>query len=174
MIATTFWGKAWCGNLESYSDYSNGLLCGPTYARNGSIIDLQIDCGTVKAIVSGSEIYEVGIDITPLGKAEWKKIKQECSRSINSLIDLLQGRFSQGVMERLSRQNEGLFPKPKEIGVRCSCPDWAVLCKHVSAVLYGVGARLDTDPEMLFRLRNVDHLELIRQAVDDANLDVAL
>jgi len=173
-IATTFWGKAWCDNLESYSDFENRLPRGRTYVRNGSIIDLQITGGHVIAVVSGSEIYQVEIEIRPLGKSDWARIKKECSRSIFSLMDLLQGRFSQGVMERLTRQYEGLIPTPKEITMRCTCPDWAVVCKHAAAVLYGVGARLDTDPEMLFQLRAVDHLELISHAVDGVNLDAAL
>jgi uncharacterized Zn finger protein len=172
-IAATFWGTAWCENLESYSDFENRLPRGRTYVRNGSVVDLQIKRGCVTAMVSGSEIYEIKIDIAPLNKACWKNIKGDCARSIDSLIDLLQGRFSKGVMERLTRQDGGLFPKPKEISVRCSCPDWAVLCKHAAAALYGVGARLDSAPEMLFLLRGVDHLELISQAVDGANLDAA-
>jgi uncharacterized Zn finger protein len=173
-IATTFWGTAWCDNLESYSDFENRLPRGRTYVRNGSVIDLQIKRGCVTAIVSGSEIYEIKIDVSPVEKPCWKKIKHDCSRSIDSLIDLLQGRFAKGVMERLTQQDGGLFPKPKEISVRCSCPDWAVLCKHAAAALYGVGARLDSAPEMLFLLRGVDHLDLISQAVDGANLDAAL
>jgi uncharacterized Zn finger protein len=173
-IATTFWGTAWCDNLESYSDYENRLPRGRTYVRNGSVIDLQIKRGCVTAIVSGSEIYEIKIDVSPVNKACWKNIKQDCSRSIDSLIDLLQGRFDKGVMERLTRQEGGLFPKPKEISVRCSCPDWAVLCKHAAAALYGVGTRLDNAPEMLFLLRGVDHRNLINQAIDGANLDAAL
>ena len=172
-IAKTFWGKAWCDNLESYSDYENRLPRGRTYVRNGSVVDLQITGGNVTATVSGSDIYSVKIEITPLDQQRWKKIQRDCAQSIDSLIDLLQGRFSKGVMERLTRQKEGLFPDPREIKIRCSCPDWATLCKHAAAVLYGVGARLDTEPEMLFQLREVDHLSLISQAVSAENLDAA-
>jgi uncharacterized Zn finger protein len=173
-MARTFWGQAWCENLEQYSDYANRLPRGRTYARNGSVIDLQISEGEVAALVSGSDIYRIKVSIAPLAKAQWKKIKADCAQSIPSLIDLLQGRFSQGVMERLTRPREGLFPQPREIKMQCSCPDWATLCKHVAAVLYGVGARLDHEPELLFKLRNVDHLELIDQAVDGTTLDAAL
>lgn len=173
-IATTFWGKAWCANLESYSDYANRLPRGRTYVRNGSVIDLKIAAGQIKALVSGSEVYSVTINISPVTPGEWQKMLRDCSRSVDSLMDLLQGQFSKGVMERLTRQKEGLFPQPKEIKVRCSCPDWASMCKHVAAVMYGVGARLDVDPQLLFVLRNVDHQELIREAVDSANLDAAL
>lgn len=174
VIAASFWGKAWCDNLESYSDFANRLPRGRTYVRNGSVIDLSIGRGKVRAIVSGSEIYEVAVDIKTLPAGVWSAIKKDCSRSIDSLIDLLQGRFDRGIMERLSRRDGGLFPPPKEITMRCSCPDWAGMCKHVAATLYGVGARLDTEPELLFTLRDVDHLELIGQAVAADNLDAAL
>jgi uncharacterized Zn finger protein len=173
-IAQSFWGKAWCDNLESYSDFENRLPRGRTYARNGSVIDLVIERGKVRAIVSGSEIYRVTISITTLAKSAWKSIKRDCSNSIDSLMDLLQGRFQQGVMQRLSRRDGGLFPQPREIEMNCSCPDWADMCKHVAAVLYGIGARLDTAPELLFSLRDVDHLDLITQAVAAKNLERAL
>jgi uncharacterized Zn finger protein len=173
-IARSFWGQAWCDNLESYSDFENRLPRGRTYVRNGSVIDLQIERGRVKAIVSGSEIYRVTIAIRTLAKAAWKCIKQDCSQSIDSLIDLLQGRFDQGVMQRLTRPADGLFPQPHEIEMDCTCPDWAGMCKHVAATLYGVGTRLDTAPELLFTLRNVDHLELISQAVAAENLEATL
>jgi uncharacterized Zn finger protein len=173
-IAQSFWGRAWCDNLESYSDFANRLPRGRTYIRNGSVIDLVIERGAVKAIVSGSDIYRVKIDIRTLAKPAWKSIKQDCSRSIASLMDLLRGRFDEGVMQRLTRPKDGLFPRPGEIDMQCSCPDWAGMCKHVAATLYGVGTRLDTAPELLFTLRNVDHLELIDQAVAAENLEATL
>ncbi len=169
-IARTFWGKAWCDHLESYSDFENRLPRGRTYVRNGSVVDLDIEPGRIKAYVSGSEIYQVQIEIDRLQAAAWKRIKSECSASIDSLLDLLAGRFSDGVMRRLTRPADGLFPQPKQIRMACSCPDWAVLCKHVAAVLYGVGARLDDEPQLLFLLRNVDHNELVSQAVSGDNL----
>ena len=173
-IATTFWGKAWCGNLEAYSDFSNRLPRGRTYVRNGSVVDLQIERGKVKALVSGSEVYTVTIDISTLPKATWEQVKNECACSIDSMLDLLAGRFDEGVMARITRKDDGLFPKPKEIKMKCSCPDWATMCKHCAAVLYGVGARLDSAPEVLFLLRGVDHTELIGQAVSAENLDRSL
>lgn len=173
-IVASFWGQAWCDNLESYSDFANRLPRGRTYVRNGSVIDLQIEPGKIHAIVSGSEIYRVTVKIRTLAVKSWQCIKQDCSRSIASLIDLLQGRFDQGVMQRLTERNTGLFPQPAEIQMECTCPDWAQLCKHVAATLYGVGARLDSAPEMLFTLRSVDHLDLVSQAVAVENLDQAL
>lgn len=173
-IARTFWGEAWCDSLENHSDFENRLPRGRTYVRNGSVIDLHIEGGRVEALVSGSEIYTVRIDISRLKPAHWKDLKGECSESIDSLIDLLSGRFSDGVMQRLTHPERGLFPRPNEIKMSCSCPDWAVLCKHAAAVLYGVGARLDQEPQLLFVLRGVDHAELVTQAVSDGNLETAL
>jgi uncharacterized Zn finger protein len=173
-IANSYWGQAWCENLECYSDFENRLPRGRTYVRNGSVIDLQIYNGVIKALVSGSDVYTVAIKIKTLTPAVWKQIKRDCSQSIASLIDLLQGRFDRGIMERLSQRDGGLFPRPKEIDMNCTCPDWAGMCKHVAAVLYGVGARLDAAPEMLFTLRNVDHLELVGQAVAPESLERAL
>lgn len=160
-IARTFWGKAWCGNLGRYSDFANRLPRGRTYVRNGSVMDLQISKGEVKALVSGSEIYKVTVKVKPVSKARWRSICSDCAGTIDSVVELLQGRFSQGVMERLCRQKTGLFPSPSEIELSCSCPDWALMCKHVAAVLYGIGARLDHQPELLFRLHKVDEKELI-------------
>jgi uncharacterized Zn finger protein len=163
-IVTTFWGKAWCENLEGYSDYENRLPRGRTYVRNGSVVDLQISPGEIKAMVSGSDLYKVTVKIAPVSMARWESICSDCAGAIDSLVELLQGRFSKGVMDRICRQNSGLFPSPKEITLSCSCPDWAGMCKHVAAVMYGIGARLDHQPELLFRLNNVDEKELIAKA----------
>src|ERR1035437_8914766 len=163
-IAKTFWGKAWCENLESYSDYDNRLPRGRTYVRNGSVVYLQIAESQITALVSGSELYEVKLELLSVAKPCWKSICEDCAGSIDSLVELLQGRLSKGVMERISQQQTGLFPSPQEIELSCSCPDWAEMCKHVAAVLYGIGARLDEQPGLLFRLRQVDEKELIASA----------
>jgi uncharacterized Zn finger protein len=160
-IVRTFWGKAWCENLESYRDYENRLPRGRTYVRNGSVVDLQIAPREITAMVSGSKIYKVKVSIGDVGPARWKALCADCSGGIDSLVELLQGRFSKGVMERLCRQDTGLFPRPSEIRFTCSCSDYASMCKHIAAVLYGVGARLDESPELLFRLRAVDETELL-------------
>jgi len=169
-IARTFWGKAWCDNLERYSDYSNRLPRGRTYVRNGSVIDLKITPGEVTALVSGSSIYTVRAQIKAVPTARWKAICGDCAGGIDSLVELLQGRFSKGVMERMCRQESGLFPSPKEISFTCSCPDWAAMCKHVAAVFYGIGARLDQSPELLFSLRKVDPSALFAGAGGELSL----
>jgi uncharacterized Zn finger protein len=169
-IASTFWGKSWCENLESYSDYESRLPRGRTYVRNGSVVDLQIERGRVKATVSGSELYTITIEIGVLPRPRWDAICRDCAGSVGSLVELLQGKLSKNVMERVCRADDGLFPSPDEIKLGCSCPDWADMCKHVSAALYGVGARLDAKPELLFELRGVDRSQLIAGAGHDLPL----
>lgn len=163
-IVKTFWGKSWCENLEGYSDYENRLPRGRAYVRNGSVVDLQIKPGVINAWVSGSELYEISLTVKPVAKSRWKSICDDCAGAIDSLVELLQGRFSKGVMERICRQNHGLFPTPDELRLSCTCPDGAYMCKHVAAVLYGIGARFDHQPELLFRLRGVDEKDLIVKA----------
>ena len=160
-IARTFWGKAWCQHLESFSDFANRLPRGRSYVRNGAVVHLDIRPGEVLAKVQGSRLYSVSIRIAPLAEAPWKSICARCTGQIESVLDLLQGQLSDSVMKVVTDRQEGLFPRPREIALRCSCPDWAEMCKHVAAVLYGVGARLDEEPGLLFLLRGVDHQELI-------------
>ena len=181
-IARSFWGKGWCGHLESFADFANRLPRGRRYVRNGSVCHLEIRPGRVEAIVSGSELYDVTIGITQLKAAAWTSIKAKCAGQIGSMLELLQGKLSREVMGVVTERDRGLFPKPREIHLDCSCPDWATMCKHVAAALYGVGHRLDHQPDLLFLLRDVDAAELIateialpeREAASDVLADEAL
>ena len=165
-IAASFWGKAWCDHLESYSDYANRLPRGRTYVRNGSVVHLEIRNGEIEAIVSGSSLYKISITITPVPKAKWQALCKQCAGGIGSLVELLQAKLSDSVMTHISHRENGLFPAPREIKMKCSCPDGAGMCKHLAATLYGVGSRLDHQPELLFLLRSVDSADLISQATD--------
>ncbi len=167
-IAKTFWGEGWCNHLEAFSDFENRLPRGRTYVRNGSVCHLAVAKGKIEAKVSGSELYTVEVAIKTLPPKKWKSIKGRCSGRIGSLLELLQGRLSDEVMGVVTDQKEGLFPLPGEMSFKCSCPDWASMCKHVAAVLYGVGARLDAKPELLFLLRGVHHDELIAANAEKA------
>jgi uncharacterized Zn finger protein len=160
-IARNVWGKAWCSNLERYSDFASRLPRGRSYVRNGCVVDLQITAGKIAAKVSGQELYDVTISITPVIAKRWQAICRDCSGTIDSLVELLQGRLAKSVMDRVCREGDGLFPAPGEIKLSCSCPDRADMCKHVAATLYGVGARLDEAPRLLFVLRGVDESELL-------------
>jgi uncharacterized Zn finger protein len=166
-IARSFWGKSWCTNLERYSDYETRLPRGRSYVRNGSVLDLQISKGKVEAMVAGSSLYKIKITIAPVTPERWKAICRDCAGAVDSLVELLQGRLSKAVMERVCREGDGLFPMPGEIKLSCNCPDWADMCKHVAAALYGAGARLDVKPQLLFVLRGVDESELLAAAGQD-------
>jgi uncharacterized Zn finger protein len=165
-IASSFWGKAWCDNLESYRDFEYRLPRGRSYVRHRAVIHLNVSAGKIEGLVCGSEVYRVQVAIKPLPQAHWSRIKTQCAGQVGSLIELLEGRLSEAVMRIITHRDSGLFPKPSEIQMECSCPDSATLCKHVAAVLYGVGARLDHQPELLFVLRNTDHADLIARATD--------
>jgi uncharacterized Zn finger protein len=172
-IAKSFWGKSWCDNLERYRDFESRMPRGRTYVRNGSVVDLQIAKGEVAAMVAGSLLYKIKITVAPVTAARWKAICRDCAGEINSVVELLQGRLAKGVMDRVCQQGDGLFPSPKEIKLSCDCPDSAKMCKHVAAALYGVGARLDERPQLLFKLRGVDESELLAHAGQDIALTKA-
>ena len=164
-IATSFWGLAWCKNLEIYSDWANRIPRGRTYARNGSILDLQIETGTIKALVSGSSLYKVKITIEPLKKQRWQSIRRDCAQQVGSLLDLMRGKLPEVVLARLTHPTQGMFPSPKELKMQCSCPDYATMCKHIAATLYGVGHLLDSEPALFFKMRGVDQTELVSDAM---------
>lgn len=168
-LARTWWGKSWNINLERYADYSNRIGRGRSYVRHGTVLDLKIESGKVTSLVQGgaSKPYSVVIKIKGLSKDIWAKIKDACEGKLDSLPELLAGKFPKALRDIFTEQGKGLFPSPKEIDFDCSCPDWANMCKHVAATLYGVGARLDEDPGLFFKLRKVKVSDLITQAVED-------
>jgi uncharacterized Zn finger protein len=162
-ITTTFWGKAWCSHLESLSDFENRLPRGRTYVRRGAVVHLTLDSGRIVAKVQGSSLYDIEIGVVKLKPKRWSKVVAECTGSIDSLVELLRGKLADSVMRAVTNVETGLFPAASELRMSCSCPDWAGLCKHLAAVLYGVGARLDARPELLFTLRGVDPSELVAE-----------
>ena len=166
-LAHTWWGKAWNRNLEQYADYSNRIGRGRSYVRHGAVLDLQIEQGEVIALVQGSDRnpYSVSVKIQTLKKETWQRMKTACEGTLESFQELLAGNFPKALGEIFICKDSGMFPAPREIKFDCSCPDWADMCKHVAAVLYGVGARLDEDPKLFFRLRDAGIDELIKQAV---------
>ncbi len=173
-IATSFWGLAWCRNLEIYADWANRMPRGRTYARNGSIVDLQIESGKITALVSGSSLYKIKISIDPLNKKRWQAIRRDCARQVSSLLDLMRGKLPDVVLARLTDPAQGIFPNPKELKLQCSCPDYATMCKHIAATLYGVGHLLDSEPGLFFKMRGVDQTELVSDAMTKQTADDAI
>ena len=168
-LANTWWAQAWNKNLEGYADYSNRIGRGKSYVRGGYVLDLSISPGQVQSLVQGTRAkpYEIVIKIDPLSKSKWDAVVKKCSRKIGNLEDLVLGKFPQELMELFTNRGDGLFPSPKEIHFDCSCPDWASMCKHVAATLYGVGVRFDSDPTLFFQLRDIDFAELLKKSVDE-------
>lgn len=173
-LCTTFWGQAWCRNLEAYQVYESRLPRGRSYLRQGKVYNLEIEPGNLSAVVAGSELYDTSVTIKPLPKEQWMQIVESSAGQVGSMLDLLAGKLGDGLMKVLTDPDDGLFPKPKEIRFNCSCPDHADMCKHVAAALYGVGVLLDTKPELLFTLRGVDQAELLSTASDAAITDLSV
>ena len=173
-IATSFWGLAWCENLEIYADWANRMPRGRTYARNGAIVDLQIEPGKITALVSGSSLYTIKISIDPLNKQRWHAIRSDCAQQVSSLLDLMRGKLPDAVLARLTDPKQGMFPSPKELNLQCGCPDYATMCKHIAATLYGVGHLLDSEPGLFFKMRGVDQTELVTDAMTTQTADDAM
>ncbi|MGR3318381.1 MAG: SWIM zinc finger family protein, partial [Candidatus Anammoxibacter sp.] len=168
-IAKSWWGKSWNRNLEKYADYSSRISRGRSYIRHGAVLDLKIDKGEVNSLVQGSSSkpYSVSIKIKRISKNTWFDVICACNGNLDSLQELLTGKFPKAMEEIFTAKGNGLFPSPKEINFDCSCPDWASMCKHVAATLYGIGARLDDDPNLFFTLRKVNVNDLVTRAVKD-------
>lgn len=167
-IAKEWWGKAWCENLERYADYDSRLSRGTRYVQTGAVVDLQIQKGRVTARVQGRRKtpYKVEIRISPLSESRCQNIIAACSKKIENLESLMAGTFPEELKETFLGDG-GLFPEPKEISFQCSCPDWALLCKHVAAALYGIGARFDENPLLFFELRGLDVNRLVDVTLAD-------
>ena len=167
-LARSWWGKAWNLNLESYADYGNRIARGKSYVRNNTVLDLKVSKGKVEAKVQGSRSkpYDVKIRIDTLSSEKWEQVTALCNHRIGSLEQLVEGKFPKELVALFTERKYGMFPSPKEIHFECSCPDWASMCKHVAAVLYGIGARLDLNPMIFFELRGLDGQELVRKSME--------
>jgi len=167
-IARQWWGMAWCENLERYADYESRLDRGKRYVRTGAVIDLQIQKGRVSARVQGRRKtpYKIEIRISPLSEERCQKIIALCGNKIQNMESLIAGDFPEELREAFLKEG-GLFPEPKEISFSCSCPDWALMCKHVAAALYGIGARFDENPLLFFELRGIEVGRLIDVTLAD-------
>jgi len=170
-LAKTWWGTAWNENLERYADYVNRIERGRSYVRQGAVLDLVIKPGQVTGLVQGSRStpYKVEITIQPLKQSTWEAIVAACSGHIHSLQDLVNGKFPQSLADLFTAKGNGLFPSPREISMHCTCPDRADMCKHIAAVLYGIGVRFDEDPTLFFQLRQVSIDELISDTLDQTS-----
>ena len=173
-MAETWWGMEWDRNLERYSDYENRIGRGRSYLRNRAVIDLKIREGQVKANVQGSRSrpYSVTVDISPMPADRQREVMDRCGMKVKTVEELVNGNIPEEVRDVVVSER-GLFPRPSEISFECTCPDWASMCKHVAAVLYGIGRKFDQDPLLFFTLRGIDFEPLIGRTVDQ-KLDMIL
>ncbi|MCK5543011.1 MAG: SWIM zinc finger family protein, partial [Desulfobacterales bacterium] len=166
-LAESWWGISWNKNLESYADFGNRIGRGRSYIRHSAVLDLKIKPGKIISLVQGSmsRPYNIEITIKKIKPSLWKNIIKKCQGKIDSLNTLLDGNLPKAMAGILTNKEEGMFPSPDEIEFNCSCPDWAYMCKHIAATLYGVGTRLDQDPAMFFTLRGAKIKDLVSQAI---------
>lgn len=163
-LAKKFWGKEWMKSLAACEVYGMRLAPGRTYLRYGCVLDVKAAPGRIDALVMGEHLYEVRVHAAPPDEEALARLRARCAGHIGSWIDLLKGNLSPELLEILCDPEGGLFPAPEEWRFSCSCPDWADLCKHASAVLYAFGVMLDEQPELLFTLRGMDASVLIPKA----------
>lgn len=168
-IAKTWWGKAWCDNLERYADYQNRIGRGKSYVRAGAVIDLKMEGGEINARVQGSRKtpYKIEVSIAPMPETRYRAALKSLGNRIENLEALVNGDFPLDMKSLFTDPKIGLFPNPREIHFTCSCPDWADMCKHVAAVLYGIGSRLDQNPLLFFNMRGIDVGDFIQRSVEE-------
>lgn len=166
-LAHSWWGKSWNNNVERYADFANRLDRGRSYVRCGCVLDLQVKQGEVHSLVagSGSKPYKIKIEIAPLPQHQLSHITNQAKEKLQSLTELLAGKFPTDLQDLFFDREAGLFPTPNDISFDCNCPDWAITCKHVAATLYGIGARLDEDPSLFFTLRHIDQSALVSEVI---------
>ena len=166
-IAHSFWGQAWCKNIESYRDLDYRLEQGRSYVRSGAVVDLRISEKQVRSQVIGSELYKVKIDFNSFPKESWNSFTKKCTSVTDSIVDLLSGKIPDVVSKLITDESIGLFPNPNEIKFDCNCLDYADVCKHIAATLYGIGVHFDKDPNLFFILRGVDPSDLIKKSREE-------
>ncbi len=160
----TWWGQRWIGALEALGrTYTNRLPRGRTYARNGSVTDLNVAPGRVTARVAGRRPtpYRVSLRIPVFTDAQWTAATKALARQLRHAAALLDGRMPEDIDETLDAVGLSLFPGARELTTKCSCPDVANPCKHVAAVHYTLAQTFDADPFLLPTLRGRDRAALL-------------
>ena len=153
---------------NKYADYENRIERGRSYLRNDAVVDLKIKGNEIysRVLGGGYKPYRIRIRIDALSERQRLNIEQQASGKLQDLESLIQGNFPKD-LKNLFFQKGGLFPSPNEIHFDCNCPDWADMCKHVAAVMYGIGIRIDTNPTQLFELRGIPIESLLTRVIDD-------
>jgi len=166
-----WWAKRWNTFLNSYG-WQNRLVRGKSYARKGRVLSLDISPGSVAAKVEGSRSrpYSVKIKFEKLTKKDWKAVFSLMAARASYSALLLAGEMPQNIEDVFQEASVSLFPLEGDIAMRCSCPDWALPCKHIAAVFYVLGERFDEDPFLLFQLRGRGREMVIKELREQRSL----
>jgi uncharacterized Zn finger protein len=154
-FAANWWAKRWLAVLESYGIGSR-LQRGRSYARGGQVLNIDVQPGSVKARVQGSQAqpYKIKIEVKQLTDADWERVLDTISEQAIFAAQLLDGTMPQEIESAFEAARISLFPRdPRDILTDCSCPDYANPCKHIAAVYYLLGEQFDLDPFLIFTLR---------------------
>ncbi|QHT66126.1 helicase SNF2 [Rhodocytophaga rosea] len=165
-FGNTWWGKQWL-NAFSNIDFSNRLPRGRSYARNGSVKSMEIDKQIIAAKVQGSQRtpYKIKISVKQFSAADKKTILEAITRNPAFLAKLLSRELPNELKDELSRRHIDLFPRSwRDMDATCSCPDWAVPCKHIAAIIYLFANEIDKNPFVLFTLHGMNLLAEIETA----------
>lgn len=160
----TWWGKRWVATLESF-DIGARMGRGRSYARNGSVLSIDITSGEVKAKVQGSypQPYKISIKLKAMPDSDWRKLAAALSKQAIFAAKLLAGEMPQEIEDVFKSADLALFPaKSRDLVTDCSCPDWSNPCKHIAAVYYLIGEEFDRDPFLLFKLRGMERAAFLK------------
>lgn len=168
-IAQTWWSERFIAVLEGLG-MGNRLQRGRSYARTGQVISMDVDPGSVTAVVQGSRPrpYRVRIGIAAFGKSEWAQVEQALAGNAWYTAKLLSGEMPDDIEDVFAGLGLSLFPATaREVSLDCSCPDAAVPCKHLAATFYLLAESFDDDPFTILAWRGRERADLL------ANLQTA-
>ncbi len=161
----TWWGAQWL-NALTHIDYDNRLPRGRSYANQGAVLQLEIQGGRIHARVQGSRSkpYQIEIDVPPISPTQTQSFLDALTRDPLIISRMLNRELDPAVLEQAQSLGIPVFPAHwKDLSMRCSCPDWAVPCKHIAAVIYLVSREIDGNPFLVFSLKGVDLIEALRE-----------
>ncbi len=155
-LAKNAWGSAWMRQLAYCEQEGFSLAAGRSLLRHGCVLDVQVGRGTIDALVSGEELYEIHLKLAEPDEEKIEYLREQCGAHIDSLVALLDGKIDASVMQQLCDPEEGLLPLPYEWQMDCNCPDWNEPCPHAAAAIYAAGCLIDAEPRLLFTLRGIE------------------
>src|SRR5690554_6362669 len=161
----TWWGEHWLRSLENV-DYDNRLPRGATYARKGNVLSVRTKDNEMKARVSGSRAtpYKVTIIVPPFFEDQIERLIDRIVMQPALISKLLNRELDPSILQIAEEVGLKVFPKQwTDFKMQCSCPDWAVPCKHLAAVIYMISREIDNNPFLVFEMHKVDLLDELKK-----------